>query len=370
MSTVVKLPHLNANEDQATLTRWSVAPGTRVRAGEVVCVVETTKTALDVEAPGDGFLHPVAAEGARLTTGQVVAVLLDNPGDDPATALPSAGASEATEARRWTKKAEMVAQRLHVDLDALARVHPGKVISEADVVAASRSAADVADLVDDRYTQGRRERVLLIGGAGGGGVIALDCIARTLHQRAVAILDNNGATHGKRVMGVPVLGPTSLAEEMWKRGEFDAAIVIVTSSVDERRRVFDSLVEKGIALTNVIDPSVTVRANVSIGRGNLVMPECFLSSCVRIGDNNFLAAGTMIEHHSVIGDHCTFGPRCALSGAVTVGSRVKFGMGVLVEPYLAIGDEALIPSGVTLTQSVEARSTVKVHRNQAIRERD
>jgi sugar O-acyltransferase (sialic acid O-acetyltransferase NeuD family) len=264
----------------------------------------------------------------------------------------------------------MVAAKLGVDLEVLSARKPGVTLGEADVIGASKAAAGGDDLVDDRHPDARRERVLLIGGGGGGGVITLDCIHRTSTQRAVGILDNNAATHGKRVMGTPVLGPTSLVEELWERKEFDTAIVVVTGSVEERRKIFESLRAKGIALANVIDPSVAIRANVKLGAGNLVMPGCFLSSCATLGDNNFLAAGTMVEHHSVIGDHCTFGPRCTLSGAVTVGSRVKFGMGVLVEPYLSIGSDSLIPSGVVVTQDVPERSTVKVHSPYVIRERD
>lgn len=370
MSATVKLPHLNANEDQAVLTRWLAENGQRVRKGDTLCVVETTKTSMDVDSPADGYMHRIAAEGARIATGTAIAVLLDSPDQKAADVLAREGVAPPAANRRWTKKAEMVAAKLGVDLEALAARKPGITLGEADVIGAGRSAAEASDLVDDRHPAGRRERILLIGGGGGGGVITLDCIQRTLTQRAVGILDNNPATHGKRVMGTPVLGPTTLVDELWERKEFDAAIVVVTGTVDERMKIFESLVAKGIRVANVIDPSVVIRANVKLGVGNLIMPGCFLSSCATLGDNNFLAAGTLVEHHSVIGDHCTFGPRCALSGAVTVGSRVKFGMGVLVEPYLSIGNEALIPSGVVLTQDVPERSTVKVTRPYVIRERD
>ncbi len=369
MSQAIKLPHLNANEDHAVLTRWTVAGGQHVRKGDVICVVETTKAALDVEAEADGYLHPIAKDGARLSTGSVIGVLLDDPAADPAQFLPKPDAPATPGERRWTKKAGIVAAKLGVDLEALAAKSPNATLGEADVVAASRTD-DAADLVDDRNPSGRRERVLLIGGAGGGGAITLDCIFRTAGQRAVGILDNNPAARGKRLMGVEVLGSFPLIEKLWAERAFDAAIVVVTGAVDERMKLFESLVRMGIKAANVVDPSVAIRANVKMGTGNLIMPACFLSTCVTIGDNNFLAAGTMIEHHSVIGSHCTFGPRCALSGAVRVGSRVKFGMGVLVEPYLSLGDDSLVASGVVVTQSVPEKSTLKAHRSYVVRQRE
>lgn len=370
MSLIVKMPALNSNEDSAEIIHWSFEPGTQVAAGQVVAAVETTKTAIDVETEGSGFFMPLHAVGARVRTGQPLAVLLDTPNDSVDQVLKQLLPPETATTRRWTKKAELVAAKLGVDIETLAKKFGDKQVTEADVIAANQPQHELRDLADDRYPGTRRERVLLIGGGGGGGTITIDAINRGTHQRAVGILDNNAALHGKTMLGVPVLGPNSMVEELWQEGMFDAAIIVVTANVDERAALFESIRAKGIKFTNVIDPDAELRANVQLGTGNLIMANCFLASCVTLGDNNFLASHTCIEHHSVIGHHCTFGPRSVTSGAVTIGDRVKFGMNVMLEPYLSVGSGSLIPSGLIVTDNVPPNSVLKTQPQYVIRPRN
>lgn len=160
-----------------------------------------------------------------------------------------------------------------------------------------------------------------------------------------------------------------MVKELWDQQFFDTAIIVVTAQIDQRKALFEDLVTLNIPTTNVIDPSVEIRANVQMGTGNLIMANGFIAACVAIGDNNFMASHVCIEHHSTVGSHCTFGPRSATSGAVVIGNEVKFGMGVLVEPYLRIGDGSLIPSGCILTQSLPPHSVVKMHSIQTVKTR-
>lgn len=370
MSSLLKLPSVNTNDDQAILVDWMKADDELVTAGETVCIVETTKSTVDVAAEAGGYLKRLAEKGATVIVGAPIAALLDSPGDSAETLLNAqATVAQATSARRWTKKAELTAAKLGVDLNNLAEKLPGKVLNEADVVAAVEQSESSEDIVDDAFASCRRERVLLIGGASGGGSITLDALLTSKTQRAVAILDNNPATHGRKVMGVPVLGPNTMIEELWEKKAFDAAVLCITGNVEERQKLFLGYQRLGIRFTNVIDPAVTIKSYVSMGVGNLIIGGCYLAPCVKLGDNNFLASHTVIEHHSVVGSHCTFGPRSTTSGGVTIGNRVKFGMGVLIEPYLTIDDDSLIPSGSIVTTSVPAGSVLKHHPQFLVRPR-
>ena len=364
----VTLPSLNANDDVATLVKWLKQDGHAVQEGEVMALAETTKTVVEILSPAEGFCRLLVAEGSSVRTGTNLAWITEQA--DSTLPVPSSSADDkpAVGQRGWTRKAEMVAKKLGVDIEALA-ARLQRTVNEADVVASQSPEMSASVLVDDVHPLGRRVRVLLIGGGGGGGALAIDAIMRTTHQRAVGILDNNPALHGKTQFGVPILGGNARASELWKAGLFDAAIVLVTADVGQRERLFLELKELGIPLTNVIDPSTQIRASVRMGVGNLIMANCFLSTCVSIGDNNFLASHVCIEHHTKIGSHCTFGPRTTTSGAVTIEDRVKFGMGVLVEPYLSIGHDALIPSGCVLVTSVPASHVVKAQSTLSIKPR-
>lgn len=370
---LIRVPQLNANDDSAELVKWVCSDRAYVEAGDVLAVVETSKTTFDVEAPVSGYCAHLVGVGSRLAVDAVFAVMLEDVHQDPQEILARAGPVVAPSSERmWTKKAEITARKLGIDIVALAH-KLGRSLTDADVVASAStsvgSSADLSDLADDRYPFQRRERVLLIGGGGGGGGITLDAIFRTTHQRAVGILDNNPELWGKTMFGVPILGANAMVKELWDQKFFDAAIIVVTAQIDQRKGLFENLVALKIPTTNVIDPSVEIRANVQMGTGNLIMANGFIAACVAVGDNNFMASHVCIEHHSVVGNHCTFGPRTTTSGAVVVGNEVKFGMGVLVEPYLRIGSGSLIPSGCVLTQSVPSNSVVKMQSIQTIKSR-
>lgn len=394
MTLVVSAPALGANEDTVMLAEWLKDEGAFVHRGEALCGVETTKAQLEVEAEEEGFLFRLAETGARVPVGAPIAVIAERVDTDVrgllARAVPSTGSgpARAEGGRRWTRKAEIVARRLGIDIATLAD-RLGRPVTEADVTAAQAPAKDdrngadggaggavivssprrVADLHEDRFPAGRPERVLLLGGGAGAGAMTVDVLSRTHRQRAVGILDGNAATHGKTVGGVPVLGPLDAIEALWTEGFFDAAIILFTQDIAERAAVFGSLKAKGIRFANVIDPSVEIRGGTTFGEGNLVMANAFFSTAVTVGDNNFFASHCCIEHHSRIGSHCTFGPRTTTSGAVTIGDRVKTGMAVSVEPYLTIGSDSLIASGAVITADIPPASVVKARQDFVVRPR-
>ena len=57
-------------------------------------------------------------------------------------------------------------------------------------------------------------------------------LGKTAHQRAVAIVDDNAALHGKRIAGVPILGAIDArrAAELLTAGEIDAAVISISTT--------------------------------------------------------------------------------------------------------------------------------------------
>lgn len=387
MIHVMRMPGVNANEDSAVLVRWMVDEGAPVKKGQFVCEIETTKSTVEVEAEADGFIVPIAPPGASQQVGAPIAVIKADLAADHSAHLAADGAPKGEAEKRWTKKAFIVARRLGIDIEALAKAKPGATLTEADVLAAQSgvseapvTATPTTDPIDAIPTPAAApraylglgqhfERVLLIGGASGAGAIAVEAILRTTHQRPAGIIDTNPKTHGQIVHGVPVLGDRTSIPQLWRNGQFDGAIILFTDDIDDRAELFNALVADGVRMTNVIDPSVSIRTDVKMGVGNAIMANGFIAHSVEIGNNNFLASHNVIEHHSKVGDHNAFGPRCTACGRVTIGSYVRFGMHVGIEPYLTIGDRCIIASGTTLTSSVPASTIVKARSTNEFRPR-
>lgn len=69
MSTILTLPKLEMSMSEGTLAEWKVEDGATVNAGDVIYVLETNKTARDIEAPASGKLLHKAPAGETYDVG-------------------------------------------------------------------------------------------------------------------------------------------------------------------------------------------------------------------------------------------------------------------------------------------------------------
>ncbi len=114
----------DANTEFALLTEWLAADGSEVAKHDVVCVVETTKASLEIEAPGVGTIVHLYEEGAEVELGQRIALIAETAEELGQARAARASAAKPAEAaaptsRKATKKALELAELHGVDLDAI-----------------------------------------------------------------------------------------------------------------------------------------------------------------------------------------------------------------------------------------------------------
>jgi pyruvate dehydrogenase E2 component (dihydrolipoamide acetyltransferase) len=156
-----RLPSLGADMDEGKLLQWLVAPGDAVKKGQILCVVDTAKAAIDVECWHDGIVQQLLIEpGATIPVGTPMA-LLREPGEAgaapgparvaavtpvraaiPAPAelrpVPAAPTTVSTaERRRISPAARRRAQELSLDLARVPASGPQGEVTVADVEAAA-----------------------------------------------------------------------------------------------------------------------------------------------------------------------------------------------------------------------------------------
>lgn len=51
------IPNINNNETEATLVEWLVDEGAQVKTGDIIAILETTKSTFDLEAVSDGYVR-------------------------------------------------------------------------------------------------------------------------------------------------------------------------------------------------------------------------------------------------------------------------------------------------------------------------
>jgi pyruvate dehydrogenase E2 component (dihydrolipoamide acetyltransferase) len=120
------MPALGADMTEGTLVEWRVQPGTAVKRGDIVALVETAKGIIDVESFHDGMVERLLIEpGAQVPVGTAMALFS---GD-----APPAPAQPATERTRISPAARRSAAAAGLALDQLAGSGPDGIVSLADV---------------------------------------------------------------------------------------------------------------------------------------------------------------------------------------------------------------------------------------------
>lgn len=178
MPIEVILPKVDMDMDDGIITEWKVAPGDRVRQGQILFDIETNKSVMEVESPGSGVIRDLAPiTGEPIAVGTVVGWIdadaaagaslpataertktspsVATAGIDPATSSPKPAASVGaatvalSDAIRATPLARRAARMLDVNLADVAGTGPAGRIVEKDVAAhaglAPQSAAAGAD---------------------------------------------------------------------------------------------------------------------------------------------------------------------------------------------------------------------------------
>ena len=240
--TEFRMPSLGADMESGTVVEWRVKPGDRVQRGDIVAVVDTEKSDIEVEVFDAGTVQDILVPvGEKVAVGTVLARLYDDatpvgervaPEPDTAAA-PEAAAAPATAAVPDTAAAPVRsgvisplvrhrAEELGVDITQVAGTGPGGMVHRSDVeraaekmeeATASTAVAPTTGFVRASPRARRRAVELaialegLVGSGPDGAVTEADV------EQAAASLSAPEQAHGSPVVGAPPRPLRSGAEQ-------------------------------------------------------------------------------------------------------------------------------------------------------------
>lgn len=146
------MPSLGADMEVGTVLEWRVQPGDTVHRGDIIALVDTEKSDIEVEVFEDGVVEELlVATGVEVPVGTPLA-RLGASGAAPVPAPPPAGAPPARDGRvRAAPRARRLAAERGIDLAAMAGSGPGGAVlvtdlppAEAEPEAARRPAPAAA----------------------------------------------------------------------------------------------------------------------------------------------------------------------------------------------------------------------------------
>jgi acetyltransferase-like isoleucine patch superfamily enzyme len=295
----IVLTREDANTEFALLSEWLVGDREQVTSGKPVCVVETTKATVEVEAPGDGTLVQLYDEGVEVELGRTVALIAESE-DEVEAALARRDPTPATEPkatdRKATRKAVELAELHGIDL---ARIEKRGFITEKDVeelIAHEKAAAAPA----------------------AGGILAGVSTAGVSLPASFELDEAVGA-----------LDPDFLES---LRSEPEAFRALSSDEKCERYRAHGAVIGDGVELgegTLVVAPRIVVEDGVEIGPGGTVRCE------------ELVALGVLTRFGPDLELLCR---RAYVGAGVWAGRSIRIGGGGHRDPWavLTVGDLAFV----------------------------
>lgn len=191
---------------------------------------------------------------------------------------------------------------------------------------------------------------LVILGAGGFGREVF-AYAQDAGRSVAGFVDDDSGALDAHDLPVPVLGDLSLIADV---SRFDW--VIGLGDPDARKRLYDTLAERGASFASVVHPTAYIARSAVVGPGSVVAPFALVAPHARVGADVVLNTYASVGHDAVVGEHCVFSPYAVVNGTVHLGAGVFLGTGAMVGPGLKVGQGSKISVGAGVTRDLEAGS--------------
>jgi pyruvate/2-oxoglutarate dehydrogenase complex dihydrolipoamide acyltransferase (E2) component len=186
------MPTLGADMDEGTLVEWLVKPGDQVHKGDIIAVVDTAKSAIEVESFHTGIIEslvvpagqtvPVGTVLARISEAGAVAGKPEPPAQQPPAQQPPAPQPPV----HSTPLVRHEAGQLGVDLATVPGTGTGGVITRADVEHAATSRRPRITPLARRLAAELGVDLGTVRGTGPGGAVRETDVRRAAGQAAPA----------------------------------------------------------------------------------------------------------------------------------------------------------------------------------------
>jgi sugar O-acyltransferase (sialic acid O-acetyltransferase NeuD family) len=352
---VVRVPLLNANEEELEVIDVCVQEGAAVKSGEILFVVESTKATVELEAPSAGFVRKLSVtKGQRAKVNDVLCVITATATEAVEISEPATG--ESTSGVRVTRKAQELADRHGLDLMAAGLTG---IVKESDVekLLEQRASASGLSRREPLQLPDGTKKPLVIYGARGHARVLIDLMRLGGEFFPIGALDDGAVIE---VLGVPVIGTSSMLERLRTDG-IEIAALGIGSVQDHSKRagLYRKLVAAGFTVPNLIHLRAMVEPSVTMGAGNQIFAGAVVGSATKLGENTIINSGTVVSHDCVIESHTHLSPGAVLAGGVHVGENTLVGMGVTIYLGLRIGHNVVIGNGSHILKDVPDGAVVR-----------
>lgn len=198
-----------------------------------------------------------------------------------------------------------------------------------------------------------KQRIRIFGAGVRGAVIA-DLIR--WHYADTYEIDgfyDDGKPEGSRGhFDLSILGPVARGLDELPGSGIEAFLALGTYRSWRSCQVWAELSKRGVRLPNLFASSVRVSPSAKLGTGGFFMDGVFVGAFANVGHLFGGNAGSIVEHHTTIGDNVLLGSSVAIAGGAAIASHCFIGTNTTVLPEIQIGRATMVGAGSVVSRSL------------------
>lgn len=134
--------------------------------------------------------------------------------------------------------------------------------------------------------------------------------------------------------------------------------ILAIGDVAGRRRIAESILERGGEFVNLIHPTAKVNPTAEIGRGVIIFPFSHIGADSKIGDFCLLNSYSFTAHDVILGKFSEQAPHTSLGGGTITGEECFICLNAAVAPKSKLGDRVIVSQGSTVNGEIPSDSFV------------
>lgn len=197
--------------------------------------------------------------------------------------------------------------------------------------------------------------LIIVGANKLGEYVAKNFSQFGLRHKVLGFVDENHNLEGKKIAGLPVLGPPEMLVHKSK-----LAVIIALSSIFEKQGVVRLLSSnKQLEYPNLVSMGSWISRDCIFGKGNIILEGSLINFGTMVGSFNFFGEKCSIGHESVIGDYCHLEDEVNIGGYSILEGMVTIQKGAGVHQGIRVGRESVIEKFADIKEDLLPNSTIK-----------
>ena len=162
----------------------------------------------------------------------------------------------------------------------------------------------------------------------------------------------------EKILDYPVIGGQDFLEVLLRRKSNNYFLAIGDNSV--RKSIYDFLAQNKAKLPNLFDPYSFVDQSAEYGQGNIFFHNSYVGPLVKLGCNNIINTGCVVEHNSSILNHCHLAPNSVICGNCEIDDLCFIGANSTIIDNIKISRGIKLGAGSTVTKSIKNKFSIYV----------